>query len=296
MCVCSGDLKYYSYQNEQDQVRIANRIFAGTYSAEYSNLRVTEAYPSNSINPEISAFLDNDYQSIFTLNDGQHQLLFTPNENEQELSIDAFYSTNRTLSIQHGDTWANITVTYEQPHFELIRSIIMGEEAHSVDIVFHILPKNATLKLFKINAWALFEAALEDGSINKDYVVSLSQKLSKENIRTQTKVLETNGKLEIVRVLFEDVKESMPIISYSFKPLQEPLYVRIRISIESHIEDEDTAQALHFYDSHDLLRELHIEYIVLNKNRTDELQRFLNDHEHFTEEFQNKSIIIFKVN
>jgi hypothetical protein len=295
VCVCSGDLKYYSYQSERDQVRVANRIFAGTYSAEYDNLRVTEAYPSSSINPKISAFLDNDYQDMFTLNDVQHQLFFTSNENEQELSVAAFYSENRTSSIQHGDTWANITVTYEQPHFELTRSIIMGEEKSSVYVVFQILPKSSTLRLFKVNLWALFETALEDCEINNDYAVFLSQTLPNESVQAQITVLETNGKLEGGKVLFEDPKGSWPVISYSFEPLQESLYVRIRISIENPTEDADDVQALHFYDSYDLIKDLHIDYIVLNRGRVNEFQRFLYDSKHFFVLKRFGNIVIFKV-
>jgi len=271
VCVCSGDLKYYSYQKEQDEVRIANRIFAGTYSAEYENLRVTESYPSSTTNPEIAAFIDNDYQEVLALNDAQHQLFFSPNENEQELSVAAFYSENRTSSIKYGDTWANITVTYEQPYFELIRSIIIGEEKSSVDVVFQILPKNSLLRLFKVNLWALFDTSLEECEIGKDYVVSLSQVTPKEWARTQITVLETNGNLEGARVLFEDPKESKPVISYSFEPLQDSLYVCIRIFTESSTEDTDDTQTLHFYDSYDLIKDLHIDYILINRYRASSL-------------------------
>ena len=295
VCISSGDLKYYSYQSEQDQVSVANLIFAGTYSAEYENLRVTEGYPSSTTTPEISAFFDKDYQEMLTVNDGQHQLFFCTNENEQKLSVAAFYSENRNSSFKKSDNWTNITVTYEQPHFELIRSVIMGEEESSVDVVFQILPKNSTLKLFKVNLWALFETTLEECKISNDYTVSLSQASPNEEVQTQISVLETNGKLEGGRVLFKDPEGSMPVISYSFEPFQESLYVRIRIFIEPSTEDTENVQTLRFYDSNDLIQDLDIDYILLNKNRENEFQRFLYDSENFTEEFQNKTIIIFKV-
>ena len=294
--ISSGDLKYYSYQSEQDQVSVANRIFRGTYSAEYENLRVTEGYPSSSTNPEISAFFDNDYQEMLIVNDGQHQLFYSTNENEQELPPVGFYSKNMTSIIKYGDTWANITVTYEHPHFELIRSIIMGEEKSSVDVIFQILPKNSTLKLFKVNLWALFETTREECEISKDYIVSLNQILPNEEVQTQIAVLETNGKLEGGRVWLKDPEGSMPIISYSFEPLQDSLYVRIRIFIEPSTKEPDNAQTLRFFDSYDLIKDLDIDYIFLNKDRDKEFQRFLSDSEHFTEEdLFDSRISIFKV-
>jgi hypothetical protein len=296
VCIFSGDLKYFSYQNERDEIRIANRIFAGTYSVESENLRVTESYPSSTSNPEIAALIDKDYQSILALNDAQHQLFFSPNENEQELSVAAFYSENRTASIIYGDTRANITFTYEQPYFELIRSIIMGEDGSSVDVVFKILPKNSTLRLFKVNLWALFDTSLEDCEISKDYVISLSQAPPNDGTQTQIKILETNGELG-GRVLFEDPRDSQPVISYFFEPLQDSLYVRIRIFIESSAEHDNETQALHFSfdNSYELIKDLHIDYIVLSKDQENEFQRFLWDYEHFAEVFQNESIIILRV-
>jgi hypothetical protein len=295
VCISSGDLKYYSYQRERDQVRQANRIFGGTYSAEYDNLKVTEGYPSSATNPEIAVFLDKDYQDMFALNDGMHQLFFSPNENEQEPFVAAFYSENRTSSISHGDTWANITIKYEQPYFELSRSISMGEEKSSVDVVFQIQPKGATLRLFKLNVWSMFKTALEDCEISDDYRVFLSYAIQDEIADAQVRVLETNGKLEGGRVLFDDPEEFMPVISYTFEPVQESLYVRIRITIESASENTDKPEGPQFYDSYDLLKELNISYILLNKNRANEFQRFLYDKEHFTKVFHNESIFIFKV-
>ncbi|WNZ30004.1 MAG: hypothetical protein IAX21_03885 [Candidatus Bathyarchaeota archaeon] len=294
VCISSGDLTYYSYKNEQDQVQIANRIFAGTYFAEYDNLRVTEGYPSNSPNPGISAFLDKDYQDMISLNDELHRLYFSPNESEQ-LSVSGFYSEDKSLNIQYGDTWANITVTYDLPYFELVRSVIMGEEKSSVDVVFQILPKNSSLTLFKVNLWSLFEAALEDCNISNDYGVSLDYNLLDESAQIQISLLETNGKIESARVFFDDPKGSAPVVSYSFEPIHESLYVRIRVFIESSTDNAVDDDALQFYNSYDLIKDLHIDYIVLNRGRQNEFQRFLFDSEHFTEVFQNKEVVIFKV-
>ena len=291
VCVFSGDLNYYSYQLERDEIRIANRIFAGSYSAEYENLRVTESYPSSTTNPEIAAFINNDYQDMLILNDAQHQLIFSPNENPEEYTPPAaFYSENRTSSIEYGDTWANFTITYEQPYFELNRSVIIGEMKSSVDVIFQILPKNSTLILFTVNLYALFDTSMEDY-----YEVSLSQALPNEDAHPQITLLETNGTLWRSTVWFENTRGSMPISSYSFKPLQDSLYVRIRIFIESPEEIEDT-QTLNFYDSYELIQDLNIDYILINRYQRNEFQRFLYDSEHFTEEFQNDSIVIFKVN
>jgi len=296
LCVFSGDLDYFSYKLEREEIRIANHIFTGTYSTEYENLRVTESYPSSTTNPKIAAFIDNDYQDILTLNDAQHQLIFSPNEKPSENRIAPFYSENRTSSIEYGDTWANFTLTYEQPYFELTRNVIIGEDKSSVDVIFQILPKNSTLWLFTVNLYALFDTTMEDCEPIEDYGFSLSQAPPNEDAQTQITLLKTDGKLWRSTVWLENPRGSMPITSYSFKPLQDSLYVRIRIVIESPSEETDVTQKLNFYNSYDLIQDLNIDYILINRYQTNEFQRFLYDSEHFTEEFQNESIVIFKVN
>jgi hypothetical protein len=51
ICMFTGDLQYFSYQFERENVNITNRIFAGTYGIEYGNLRVTEASPAGKSTP-----------------------------------------------------------------------------------------------------------------------------------------------------------------------------------------------------------------------------------------------------
>jgi hypothetical protein len=296
ICISAGDLEYYSYQKERDQVQIANRIFAGTYYAEYENLRVTEDYPSITKNPEISAFIEGEYKEIFAIKDEKHQLFFSPYENKSQIG---FYSENNTLSIDE-DLPANITVTYDLPQFELTRSIIMGENKSSVDALYKILPKNTTLKLFKVNLWALFNTALENCEISEDYTVSLFPAQTNEGAETQIRILEHNGEIEDASVVFEDPKWSNPVISYSFKPIEESLYVHIRIIIESSSpKNDNNTQAIPIYDTYNLIKDLDIDYILINRYRINQFHRFLDDTQqsnHFTEIYQKGAIVIFKVN
>jgi hypothetical protein len=57
----------------------------------------------------------------------------------------------------------------------------------------------------------------------------------------------------------------------------------------------DIAPTVNFYDSYALLNDLQIDYILVSKARDSEYQRFLADSSHFTMEFQNLSVIVFKV-
>lgn len=282
VCIPAGDIQYYSYQRQRDEVKIANRIFEGIYSLEYGNIKVVESHPSSSTNPKIAALINGEYQDILTVNDGQHELFFSSDEKDEKVGLTF---ENSTTNIVDG----NITVTYEHPYFDAVRSVIVGEDNSSVDVIFQIHPKSAKLSLFKMNLFALFETKLEDCNIT-DNVVTLSKK---EDIQANITLLETNGENNSTKVFFEDTRGSVPIVSYSFEPLQDSLYVHIRMSVEPSVNNTDE---LVFYDSHDLIRDLHIDYILLNKGRTVQKDRFLAESEHFTQVKQYDTIIIFKVN
>jgi hypothetical protein len=298
-CIPSGDLQYYSYQRQRDEVRIANRIFTGIYSFEYENIRVTESHPSSITNPEIAAFIDNEYQDMLTLNDAQHQLYFYPNEHEELFSYTNLFFGNSTSSIQKGDTWANFTVNSEQPYFDLVRSIIIGEDKSSVDVIFKILPKNSVLSLFKVNLWSLFKTSRENCRWISDDTVSISQAAPNKDVQMEITVLD--GNVTKTDVDFEDPRNSPPVVSYSFEPVQNSFHVHIRIVIKSSVKDTNNIEKLRFYSSYDLLNDLHVDYILLNKGRDVQDSRFLAEAEYsekFTNVFQSSFgyIKIYKVN
>jgi hypothetical protein len=124
-----------------------------------------------------------------------------------------------------------------------------------------------------------------------DNVVTLSQK--ENNILAQITLLETNGEPSAA-ITFEDPKGSVPIVTYTLEPSLDSLYVHFRVSVEP-FNNSDNVQTLRFYDSYDLIKDLNIDYILLNRGRTVQFRRFLAESEHFTEVYEDGEIYIFKV-
>ena len=114
---------------------------------------------------------------------------------------------------------------------------------------------------------------------------------------TTISILETNGEVEKADVLVNPLG-STPVVSYEIKPLQDNLYLRIGILIESSTAEIDASQELDFFDSYDLIEKLDVDYILQHKPdpellvgesifssltvRAKEWQRFHSDSEHFT--------------
>jgi hypothetical protein len=297
ICMFTGDLQYYSFQFERDEVRTTNRIFAGTYTVDYSDIEVTDSYPAGVNNPRVSVLVDGQYQGVLTINDGQNQVTYVPNDDPQTASIGFFYAENKTYTYQYSNTSAVLSVTYGNPQFETTRTIAVGEQNSTVDITYQIHPINGTLNEVKINLWSLFATALEDCQVDNASTVTLSQGSSKDDIKTVISMVDTNGNFSGARVIFDNPAGSAPVVSYRFGSTDSDLFVHLRVKVyapESSDGSSSTSE-VKFYDSYQLINNLKIDYIFVNRYRDMEVQRFLRDSSHFTLEFQNDRILIFKV-
>jgi len=292
----TGLAMWYTYKDERSETVLADKIFAGTYTFEYGNIGVSESFPSGMGNPEIGIFMNGQYHDALFLRDDKQELFLSPIGNESAILHETpFYAENKALGLHSGETWAQVTCTYEWPCLKLTRIVITGLEQSSVDVIFKISPINSTLRQFNVNLWASNYTSLENYWINNS-TITLSQKvLFSRAVTTQIKILDTDGELLNSTVLPEGSQKPTPIATYSLKPLNDSMYVHIRISIAT-AAPEASDQTVHFYKSSSLIKDLGIDYIFLNKGRVIEYQRFLNDSEHFTIIFKNKTIAIFKVN
>jgi hypothetical protein len=141
----------------------------------------------------------------------------------------------------------------------------------------------------------MFDTIPQDTSVDANGAVNLIQELSGGNITVKITVVDTNGKLENARVIFDNLQKGKPVVNYMFEPQQGDLVVHLRVSIDSPtLKPKDPT--VKFYDCYSLIKELNIDYIMLNKYRVDQYQRFLYDSAHFTTVFQNDNIVILKVN
>jgi hypothetical protein len=291
----SGLTKLYTYEDERLTTERINRIFAGTYGFEFNNLRVSESFPFPISNPEISAFVNGQYRNIIFLSDGTEELVFSPIETDQIVWHESpFYAENKTVAFNSNETWANATYTYEWSHLKVVKNVVVSSQDSSVDIAFHILPKNSKLKQFRTSLWTSYFNLLEDYSINNSTILLRQRLPSNAVVETELSLLETNGEINGTDVFFKDPKYSMPAATYSLTPLQDELYARFRITIISDNSGE-SKQSLELYNSNDLITELRINYFFINKGRINEYYRFLNDNNHFAVAFENEKIAIFRV-
>lgn len=290
-CIKTGLTKLYTFRDERRLVSIANRIFSGTYVFEDGNIKVSEVFPASMSNPEIAVNVDGVYRNVLFLNDGELKLTLSPLEDSEVVWHETpFYAKNKTMYNYHDDSFANATFVYEWDHLKLIRNTLIGEEESSLEIIYKVYPVNSYLRQFDLRIWGSFHTSFENYEIHNQTII-LSQKVPSRLVKTQATLLYTNGVLNETQVLFKDPKYSMPVIIYSFNPVEEELYVRIRLSGITN----KSSQPIQYYDSYDLIKQLGINYIFLNKDRINEYHRFVADPSHFSIKFENQKIVIFQI-
>ncbi len=291
----SGSPALYSYNDERNEVEVANRIFAGTYTFEYNNVRVSEDSPSGMCNPEIAAYINGEYQNLLFLSDGEESITYSPVGNNQTIWHEApFYAANKTMDIHYNETWANATFSYDWPSLKITRNVIMNSGQSSVDVVFELVPINSTLREFTVNIWGAFYTSLESFVVQNSSITLQQRLQTNDQVQSKIAIVDTNGEIDNAQVFVKDPKYSMSLATYSLKPLQDSLSVHLRISVITKMS-EANSNAISFYDSYDLIKDLKIDYIFLNKDRIDEYNRFVSDSGHYKMVFENGSIIIFRV-
>jgi hypothetical protein len=291
----TGFTTWYTYEDERLETAMTNRIFAGNYVFEFNDLRVSDNFPADSGNPQIAVLSNGQYQNVLFLNDAEEGVTFSPAENQQVIwNQTPFYAETKTMNIDYDENRANATFSYNMSGLELVRSIIMNSEQSSVDVIFELMPANSTLRQFTLNFWTSFYSSLESYQIQGSNI-TLYQKLpSNEDVETRIAIVDTNGALENTQVFLKDPKYSIPLATYSLTPLQDSLFVHVRISIITQTSEAKN-NVINFYNSYDLINDSKIDYIFLNKDRVNEYRRFVGDPEHFKIVFENGTIVIFKV-
>jgi hypothetical protein len=292
----TGLPSWYTYQDERFETKLMNRVFAGSYIIESGDLRISDVFPSAMENPEIAVLLDDHYQNVIFLNDAEPSLFFSPIGNDKDYWQNSLFdASNKTITFFSNGTYANITYAYSMPNFILTRSIVEGLDTSSVDIYFNMTTYNSLLQEFKIDFWPSYYTSILN-YVENNSTINLNQKLLLSNkiVNTTIEVLEINGLLNGTKVFNQDPKYSIPLISYSIRPLGDNLYLHFRLSINND-ELVNSNHLVQFYNSYNLLKNAKVDYIFLNKNRAVEFNRFINDTDHYAEIFENPTIVIMKV-
>lgn len=293
-CIPAANPEFFSYSYEREEINLANKILAGNYLVECGNIQLTEDFPSGGSNPGIAIFLGSCYRKFLFLSDTEHKIVISSPTSDVNVSCRVpFYAEDKRGCVEFNTSLLNASFTYIWHDLIFHRSVIMSLGQSCVDIVFKAQSAGASLRLFNVSFWVPPYMTIEKYCIEFSSAVLHLKDPYDKDVRVKVDLSLSNANLKNISVLLER-EYLLPSIIFSLEPYRHDLYASFRVLIYAEAS-EYNASEISVFNSHDLIRELGVDYILVNKRRADEYLRFHLDEENFEEVFQNSSVAIFKV-
>jgi hypothetical protein len=255
-----GDLKFFIYEDERRQVDIANKIFSGCHVLDNGYLRVSDAFPVATINPEIWVNLGTKFQNVFFFTDSNITSEDAPR-----------YIENGTLQLNHTNENATITYNYMKNLTVVNRTVELKAGKPYVDMVYNVTFPNSTVREFEVWAWKSFTVSVIDAPYSEQTkeastVIWTLKDHYGELFSVNVTLFEANCKMN---VSFPSpwwdlyTLKSAPAALFTFNATDENPYIKLRVTVEPKIIPKTTE--VEYFNAYDLMKKYGINYILLDK-------------------------------
>jgi len=293
-CIPAANLEFFSYYYEREEINLVNKILAGNHLMECGYIQLTEDFPSGGSNPGIALSLGSYYVKLLFLNDAAHKIVVSSPASNGNMSYRIpFYARDKRGSIESNASLLNTSFTYVWPDLMLYRSVTIYLGQFYVDIVFKAQSLGVDLKMFNVSFWVPPYMALEKYYIEGSSITLYLKDPYDKDMKAKVEFSSSSANLRNISVLLER-EYLLPSIIFSLEPYKHSLHVGFRVSIYAGNLECSTSE-INIFNSHEMIRKLGVNYILVNKRRADEYLRFHLDEENFEEVFKNSSVAIFKV-
>lgn len=284
--ISTAYLRFLTYEDERFLSEKANIIFSGTDIIKNGYVMVAETSGIGLGNPEIGVNIGDFYEKILFFADNESVISYAHGSsvsnllldqmesdllrNQEPISLKAMYlneliSINKTMSIQ---ALSNVDITFDLQHETNVTKVIIP--LFKSDFVY-------------LNGFNQIN--------NKSVTLYLTTSMTvyvQMNI-----VIDYEGKVETRMFVEPSPKEDKRLVEFTFYNLSKNDSIGFNLQFPK-LTDNDL-EPLEYFNSFDLIKELKINYIMVNKNRVREWKWLSSDNVHFYEKFENKEIAIFKV-
>jgi len=263
-----GDLKFFIYESERQQVNAANKVFSGHHVLENCYIRVCDAFPVATINPEISVNLGSKFQNVFFFTDSN-----ITSENVPR------YVENGTVQRDVTNQRATIAYSYMKNLTKVHRTVELNAGKPYVDVIYNVTFPNSALKEFRVWAWKSFTVfAVDAPYLEYTKEASTVGWTLKDNygelINVNVTLFETNGDMNISlaspwRNL--TATKSAPAAIFTFNASKKNLYIKMRVTVEPKITHITTD--VRYFNAYELMEYYAIDYILLDKRMSKNADR-----------------------
>lgn len=255
-----GDLKFFIYESERQQVDAANKIFSGHHVIDNGYIRVCESFPVATINPEISVNLGTKFQNVLFFTDS--------NITSENLSR---YIENGTIDSDVTNQKATMTYSYMRNLTMLHRTVELNAGKPYVDVIYDVALPNSTENEFRVWAWKSFTVLAVDSPYleyteeTATVVWTLKDNYG-EFINVNVTLFETNGSMNISLaspLSNLDAIKSAPAAVFTFNTTDENLYIKMRVAVTPKITPMTTE--VRYFNAYELAEFYGIDYILLDR-------------------------------
>ena len=255
-----GDLKFFIYESERQQVDVANKIFSGHHVVDNGYIRVCDAFPVVTINPEILVNLGTKFQNV----------LFFTDSNITSANVPR-YIENGTIHRDVTNQKATITYSYMKNLTKLHRTVELNAGKPYLDVIYNVTLADSTLDKFRVWVWKSFTVLAVDAPYleyteEATTVVWTLKDNYGELISVTVTLFETNGNMNISlaspwRNL--TATRSAPAAIFTFNASKKNLYIKMRVTVEPKITPITTD--VRYFNAYELMEYYGIDYILLDK-------------------------------
>lgn len=255
-----SDLRFFVGEDQRQEVDVANKILSGLHVLENGYLRVSDAFPVDTTNPEVWINLGTWFQNIFFFTDSNITLGNAPR-----------YIENGTVHLDHTSKKATITYDYMKNLTIVNRTVELKAGKPYVDVVYNVTFPNSTVQEFEVWAWKSFNVLIVDAPYleytKEASTITWSLKDNYgEFINVNVTLFETDCDMNIsLTSPWVDLytMKSAPAALFTFNATKENLYIKLRITVEPKITPKTTD--VKYFNAYKLMEDYGIDYILLDK-------------------------------
>ncbi|MEM3551683.1 MAG: hypothetical protein QXV01_11410 [Candidatus Bathyarchaeia archaeon] len=287
--VATAYLRFLIYYDEREIAEKANILFSGTHVLLNDFVMAAETLPADLGNPEIGINIGDFYDKLLFFADNETVITFSHNSDSYNLTLRDF-KTKSPPMISSGSNGVNITYSCNST---VINKLIRISGDATIEISFELKDQDDGIDIKRIFI-PLFKADFTD--LNGYRNISDKNK----NITLEIEITTSMGAYVKLNVTVDYARDVMCLEEkgqeFAIFIFDNPEDATIKFTFNLPKLVNVSSNQLQYFEAYELIEQMKINYIMIDKNRHREFEWFNNDKNHFSKEFENEIIAIFKVN
>jgi len=291
-CIATSYLRWLMYEDERTLAEKANIIFSGTDVITNCYVMAAETFGTEQGNPEIGVNIGDFYEKILFFGDNDTTIICNNGSLSRNITLSQMEIKSKSILLD--ENTAIIKVTYLGEFLSVYKEISIFSYSSSVDVSFKIQHE------YEVNITKIIISIFKSDFVDLNGFNDVSNKsvtfylTSPEKVYVQMDVsIEYEENVETKVFADSSLEKKSRLVTFILSgPYRNPSF-RFKLTLPKLINGN--SHSLEYFNAYDLIEELEINYILVNKNYIRQFEWLSSDNVHFSKEFENKEVAIFEV-